>query len=158
MTVPFEHPSDRDPVEQERNPVGWDLFHLDDVGIKVLKGQDEATGYIYQARISTDFTHDTVKIVIVFSDQTTGNDYIWETEYKWVDKESLDDSIFYKEKSDSIGFYGIKNGIPMAFTKSAWRWSRKLFSETVSDSSFYAIKLKREAERKKKEDSRDLFL
>lgn len=158
MTVPFEHHSDRDPVEQERNPHGWDLFHLDEEGLKVLRGQHEDSGDIYEARITTDFTEDTVKVVIVFKNIQTNEVNVWVGVYKWVDKQSIDDALFYKEKSDSIGFWGIRYNIPMEFTKSAWRWSRDLFNDAVSDSSVYACKVKREQERKAKEDKRDLFL
>jgi hypothetical protein len=158
MNDPFEHHSERDPIEQERNPHGWELFHLDEEGLKVLRGQNEDSGEIYEARITTDFTEDTVKVVIVFKSITTNEVNVWVGVYKWTGKESVDDALFYKEKADSIGLWGLRYNIPIQFTKSAWRWSRTLFNHAVSDSSVYACKLKREQERKKQEDSRDLFL
>jgi hypothetical protein len=158
MTAPFEHHSDRDPVEQERNPHGWDLFHLDEIGLKVLKGQHEDSGDMYEARITTDYTDDTVKLVLVFKNIQTNEVNVYVAVYKWVNKESIDDALFYKEKADGIGLWGLRYNLPIEFTKSAWRWSRKLFNDAVSDSSVYACKVKREKENKAKEDSRDLFL
>jgi hypothetical protein len=158
MTDPFEHHSERDPVEQERNPHGWDLFHLDEEGLKVLKGQDEDSGDMYEARITTDFTEETVKVVIVFKNIELNEVNVWVGVYKWVDKQSIDDALFYKEKSDSISLWGLRYNLPPAFTRSAWRWSRKLFNDAVSDSSLFACKMKRQREAKAKEDSRDLFL
>jgi hypothetical protein len=119
MNDPFEHHSERDPIEQERNPHGWELFHLDEEGLKVLRGQNEDSGEIYEARITTDFTEDTVKVVIVFKSITTNEVNVWVGVYKWTGKESVDDALFYKEKADSIGLWGLRYNIPIQFTKSA---------------------------------------
>lgn len=164
MTVPFEAEAtppvqyhELDPIEQEKNPVGWNIIETETDEATVVRGQEKATGDIYEAKISVVYNETSVQVLMAILNNTSGGTNYFDATYKWANKTDIEDSLFYRERCDTISFWCIERRIPKEFVRCAWRRSRERFNTALCDASIYALQVRAENEKKKEDGKRDLF-
>ena len=150
-------PDELDPIEQEKNPVGWNIIETETEDATIVKGQEKSTGDIYEANITALFNETSVQVVIGVTNNSSGMVAFFDATYKWANKTDIDDSLFYRERSDTIAFWSIERRIPKEFVRCAWRRSRERFNTALCRASFYALEVRAEREKRNEDDKRDLF-
>ena len=164
MTAPFEAEAtppvqyhELDPIEQEKNPLGWNIIESETDEATIVKGQEKSTGDLYQAKISAVYNETIVQVLMAIENNTSGAIDFFDATYRWANKTDIDDSLFYRERSDTIAFWCIERRIPKEFVRCAWRRSRERFNTALCNASIYALEVRAENEKKKQDDKRDLF-
>lgn len=143
-------------AKQEANPDGWTITQTDNDDNYVIKGQD-TKGDIYEAKASVAFNDTSLKCFVIIKDNTKGVVSFWDADYKWVNKDEAADNLFFRDKTGSLSFWAIDRKIPKEFARSVWRRMRPLFWKAASKASIYALQLRAEREKAKKDEPKDLF-
>jgi len=143
-------------AQLEASPEGWTITETDNEDNLVIKGQD-LKGDIYEAKVSVAFNETSLKCFVIIKDHTKGAVSFWDADYKWVNKNEADDSLFFRDKTGSLSFWAIDRKIPKEFARSVWRRLRPLFWKASSKASIYVLQLRSEREKAKKDTPKDLF-
>lgn len=155
-------PFDSDPnspeaiARQETNPEGWTIVQTDGDDNIVVKGQD-SKGDIYEAKTTVAYNETMLKSFIIIKDNSKGVVSFWDCDYKWVGKDEMADSMFFRDKMGSLSFWAIDRKIPKEFARAVWRRMRPLFWKAASRASIYALQLRDEREASEKDKNKDLF-
>lgn len=140
----------------ESNPDGWTITESDNDDNLVVKGQD-TKGDIYEAKTSVAYNETSLKCFIIIKDNSKGVVSFWDADYKWVNKNEGDDGMFFRDKMGSLSFWAIDRKIPKEFARCVWRRMRPLFWKAASRASIYALQVRAEKEKARKEGNKELF-
>lgn len=140
----------------EAHPEGWTITQSDNDDHYVIKGQD-TKGDIYEAKTSVAYNETSLKCFVIIKDNSKNAVSFWDADYKWVNKEESDDSLFFRDKTGSLSFWAIDRKVPKEFARSVWRRMRPLFWKAASKASIYALQVREEREKAKRDTPKDLF-